>query len=119
MSCHQKPNPSRETVPLTRVIFPVQVSYQFPVGLGGGPVQPLLMGGPGQGGPPTQQCQARESFVIFCFKLKNLYIPAVLRIRIRDEQPGSYFRELKKQFFGLKYLNFLMKIRDGKNSVPG
>jgi hypothetical protein len=35
-----------------------------------------------------------------------------IRIRIRDEQPGSYFRELKKRFFGLKYLNFLMQIRD-------
>jgi hypothetical protein len=33
-------------------------------------------------------------------------------IRIRDEQPGSYFRELKKQFFGLKYLNSLLWIRD-------
>jgi hypothetical protein len=33
-------------------------------------------------------------------------------IRIRDEQPGSYFRELKKQFFGLKYLNSLMWILD-------
>jgi hypothetical protein len=33
-------------------------------------------------------------------------------IRIRDEQPGSYFQELKKQFFGLKYLNSLMRIRD-------
>jgi hypothetical protein len=35
-------------------------------------------------------------------------------IRIWDEQPGSYF-----QFFGLKYLNSLMRIRDGKNSDPG
>jgi hypothetical protein len=35
-----------------------------------------------------------------------------LRIRIRDEPPGSYFREFKKQFFGLKYLNSLMWIRD-------
>ncbi len=35
-----------------------------------------------------------------------------IRIRIRDEPPGSYFRELKKQFFGLKYLIFLMWIRD-------
>jgi hypothetical protein len=25
------------------------------------------------------------------------------RIRIRDEQPGSYFQELRNQFFGLKY----------------
>jgi hypothetical protein len=51
-----------------------------------------------------------------------------IRIRIRDEQPGSYFRELRN-FFGLKYLNFLIRqpgsgkgnirIRDGKNSDPG
>jgi hypothetical protein len=40
-------------------------------------------------------------------------------IRIRDEQPGSCFRELKNQFFGLKYLNSLIRIRDGKNSDPG
>ncbi len=33
-------------------------------------------------------------------------------IRIRDEQPESYFRELRKHFFGLKYLNSLMRIRD-------
>jgi hypothetical protein len=33
-------------------------------------------------------------------------------IRIRDKQPGSYFQELIKQFFGLKYLNYLMWIRD-------
>jgi hypothetical protein len=32
-------------------------------------------------------------------------------IRIRDEQPGSYFRKLRKQFFGLKYLKFGMEIR--------
>jgi hypothetical protein len=31
---------------------------------------------------------------------------------IRDEQPGSYFLELGNQFFGLKYLNSLMRIRD-------
>jgi hypothetical protein len=47
------------------------------------------------------------------------------KIRIRDEQPGSYFRELRKIFLGLKYLNSLMRIRDpesgiryGKNSDP-
>ncbi len=34
------------------------------------------------------------------------------RIRIRDEQPGSYFRELRNNFFGLKYLNSLKRIRD-------
>ncbi len=40
------------------------------------------------------------------------------RIRIRDEQHGSYFRALRNQFFGLKY--FLKNwIRDGKNSDPG
>jgi hypothetical protein len=38
---------------------------------------------------------------------------------IRDEEPGSYFREFKKQIFGLKYLNSLMRIRDGKHSDPG
>jgi len=27
---------------------------------------------------------------------------SAIRIRIQDEQPRSYFRELKKQFFGLK-----------------
>jgi hypothetical protein len=44
-----------------------------------------------------------------------------IRIRIRYEQAGSYLRELKKQFFGLKYLNSLMRIRDGKIRVrdPG
>jgi hypothetical protein len=34
---------------------------------------------------------------------------------IRDEQPGSYFLELRNHFFaflGLKYLNSLMRIRD-------
>ncbi len=42
-----------------------------------------------------------------------------IRIRIRDEQPGSYFRELKNKFFGLKYLNSLMRIRDGKKFGSG
>jgi hypothetical protein len=51
------------------------------------------------------------------------------RIRIRDEQPGSYFLELRNQFFRLKYLNYLMRIPDPgwkkfgpgmeKNSGPG
>jgi hypothetical protein len=31
---------------------------------------------------------------------------------IRDEQPGSYFPELKNHFLGLKYLNSLTRIRD-------
>ncbi len=41
---------------------------------------------------------------------------------IRDEQPGSYFLELRNHFFGLlrlKYLNSLMRIRDGDRSDPG
>jgi hypothetical protein len=41
---------------------------------------------------------------------------------IRDEQPGSYFLELRNHFFaflGLKYLNSLMRIRDGDSSDPG
>jgi hypothetical protein len=36
-------------------------------------------------------------------------------IRIRDEQPVSYFLELRNHFFaflGLKYVNSLMRIRD-------
>jgi hypothetical protein len=55
-------------------------------------------------------------------------------IRIRDEQPGSYYLELRNHFLlfsGLKYLNSLMRIRDpgwrqfgsgirdGKESDPG
>ncbi len=36
-------------------------------------------------------------------------------IRIRDEQPGSYIRELRNNFLGWKYLHSFMKIRDGKN----
>jgi hypothetical protein len=31
---------------------------------------------------------------------------------IQNEQPGSYFLELKNHFLGLKYLNSLMRIRD-------
>jgi hypothetical protein len=34
--------------------------------------------------------------------------------RIRDEQPESYFREIRNQFFWLKYLSYLMRIRDRK-----
>jgi hypothetical protein len=33
---------------------------------------------------------------------------------IGGEQPGSYFLELRNHSFGLKYLNSLMRIRDGK-----
>ncbi len=34
------------------------------------------------------------------------------KIRIRDEHPGSHFRELRKNLLGWKYLNSLMGIRD-------
>jgi hypothetical protein len=50
------------------------------------------------------------------------------KIRIREEQPRSYFIELRKQLFGSKY-KFLdaylgsgvekIRIRDGKNYDPG
>jgi hypothetical protein len=33
-------------------------------------------------------------------------------IRIRDEHPGSYFRELRNNFLGQKYFNLLMRIRN-------
>jgi hypothetical protein len=39
--------------------------------------------------------------------------------RIRDEQPGSYFLQFRNHFLGLKYLNSLMRIRDGDSSDPG
>jgi hypothetical protein len=32
--------------------------------------------------------------------------------------PDHIFLELKNHFFPLKYLNYLMRIRDGKNSGP-
>jgi hypothetical protein len=38
-----------------------------------------------------------------------------IRIRVRDEQPGSYFLELRNHFLlflGLKNLNSFMRIRD-------
>jgi hypothetical protein len=38
---------------------------------------------------------------------------------IRNEQLESCFLELRNHFFVLKYLNFLIGIRDGNNSDPG
>jgi hypothetical protein len=34
-----------------------------------------------------------------------------IKIRIRDEHPGSYFRGLRNNFLCEKYLNSLMRIR--------
>ncbi len=43
---------------------------------------------------------------------------------IRDEQPGSYFLELRNHFFGIKILKFFdtdpgSGFRDGDSSDPG
>ncbi len=38
-------------------------------------------------------------------------------IRIRDEKPGSYLRELRNNFYGLKLLNSLMRIRDLRSGI--
>jgi hypothetical protein len=48
---------------------------------------------------------------------------------IRDEQPGSYFLEIRNHFFGVKILKFFDadpgsgmetgRIRNGKKSDPG
>ncbi len=40
-----------------------------------------------------------------------------IRIRIRDEQPGSYFRELRNHIFRLKYLYSLIQIRDPNSGM--
>ncbi len=60
-----------------------------------------------------------QSMRMFAFSVLrwNPRFAAVLRIRdpvrmrIRDGQLGSYFRELRNHFFGLIYLNSLMRIR--------
>ncbi len=54
---------------------------------------------------------------------KNIRFPQCCGSGIRDEQPGSYFIELRNHFLGLKYSNSMMRIRDGKirirNKHPG
>ncbi len=45
--------------------------------------------------------------------------PGWVKITIRIRVEPVIFPRAKKQFFGLKYLNSLMQIRDGKNSDPG
>jgi hypothetical protein len=52
-----------------------------------------------------------------------------IKLRIRDEHPGSYFREIRNNFLGVKIIKFLDAdpdpecfwpwIRVGKNSYPG
>jgi hypothetical protein len=37
----------------------------------------------------------------------------------QDPDPGSYFPQIRNHFLGLKYLNSLMRIRDGKNPDSG
>jgi hypothetical protein len=39
------------------------------------------------------------------------------KIRIRDEHPGSYFRELREQFFGLKILKFFYSDPDPGSGI--
>jgi hypothetical protein len=42
-----------------------------------------------------------------------------IRIRIRDEQPGSYFRELRHHFIRLKTLKFFDEDPGWKNLDQG
>ncbi len=73
-------------------------------------------------------CQCCESGSGIRFLTPEFGIGNNQGTRIRDEQPGSYFRELRNNFLGLKYLNSLMRIwdqgwkkiwmRDGKNLDP-
>jgi len=58
--------------------------------------------------------------------LTPLSFVAVFGSGIRDEQPGSYFLELKNPFFGVKIFKFFdaagmetVRIRDGDSSEPG
>jgi hypothetical protein len=77
---------------------------------------------PTPGGPDLPPPPKKHGFKQCCGSgIRCLFDPWIQdpgweKIGIRDEQPGSYFRELKKQFFGLKYLNSLMRSRDGKKS---
>ncbi len=50
--------------------------------------------------------------VPFLTPVSGIGDPGWVKNRILDEQHGSYFRELRNQFFGLKYLNYLMWIQD-------
>ncbi len=49
--------------------------------------------------------RTRAGSNIFSYILVSVADPGwgkIISIRIRDEQPGSYFRELRNQFFGFK-----------------
>jgi hypothetical protein len=77
----------------------------------------------GQGGGTLQHHPGTVRIVYQCcgsgirclFDLRDPGWVKKIRIWIRDEQPGSYFRELRNHFFGIKYLYSLMRIQDGKN----
>ncbi len=50
----------------------------------------------------------------FGFGIRCFFTPGtgMEKIRIRDKHSGSYFRELSKNFLGLKILNFALRIQD-------
>ncbi len=58
-----------------------------------------------------------KKFVLLCIRDLESTGWVKIRIRIRDEQSESCFRKLRNYFFGLKYLNSLMRME--KNSDPG
>jgi hypothetical protein len=72
------------------------------------------------------QCCGSESGIrcLFDLWIRDPGWVKKIRIRIWDKQSGSYFREFRNHFLGLKYLNFFdadpgFGIWDGKNSDPG
>jgi hypothetical protein len=67
----------------------------FGSGGGSGSVQIII--DPDPGGPKTYA-------ILISVVDPDPRIRDVLKIRIRDEPPGSYFREPRNIFFGLKYL---------------
>ncbi len=60
-----------------------------------------------------------QSLCHFLYILSGIQDGQKIRIRIRDEQPGSYFQELRNHFFGLKYSNSFMRIWDPGWKNPG
>jgi hypothetical protein len=87
------------------VFFLFRSRTSSPWGWGAGPCSPSSWAGQDRAALPRSSVRHGSLSSFFVFRLKNLYIHAVLRIRIRDEQPGSYFRELQKQYW-VKILKF-------------